>query len=386
VTTGLACLWIAWLATTTPTPEPLPAATATHAEEPKPAAPTAATAAAPIEDATESDSPTRTVVVLPFQAGRGVTAQQAQGVAARVRRTMAALGDEGSLSLLPSTKADDKAVRRCAQEAACYADIAAARGADVVVYGLVESGAGALRVVAKASGRGTVEHTFAFRADDDATNSALDRVARELAAPETLRGSLKLTGQPGDSVVVDGQRRGTIETDGTFVLEHLREGRHALEVRRTEGNNGEFYEPFVRTVTITHRQETALKVVLLRADPATAPSTSADGPSVISIAAMAAGGALVLGGVGAGVWSLVDAANVAERAQAQQLFFPRDEGLVSRGRTLAVVANVLWGAGVIVGCAGGAWWALGGSHDDDAPAAASSPETTPTSTPTEVMP
>jgi hypothetical protein len=327
------------------------------------------------DGATDDDAGVRrTLALLPFQAGRGVTAQQAQGVAARLRATLATLGDEGSLALLPTTKGDDKAVRRCAQEAACYADVATARGADVVVYGLVESGAGALRVIAKASGRLSAERTFFFRAEDDATNRILDRVARELAAPETLRGSLKLTGQPGDSVVVDGQRRGTIDRDGTFVLEQLREGRHALEVSRTEGNNGAFYEPFVRTVTITHREETALKVVLLPKDPSSIDdATHASGPSGLSIGAMATGGALVLGGVGAGVWSLIDAAEVTERAAAQQLFFPRDEELVSRGRTLSVVANVLLGAGAVVGGIGAAWWVLGAPRDNDssAPAAPS---------------
>jgi hypothetical protein len=382
-------LWGLFTATpTTPTSAPAPDVVTRAAAVPDAAATDGSTTdGATTDGATtngvtiDDDAVTRTVAVLPFQAGRGVTTQQAQGVAARLRATLSTLGDEGSLSLLPTTKGDDKAVRRCAQEAACYADVATARGADVVVYGLVESGAGALRVIAKASGRLSAERTFAFRADDDATNRILDRVARELGAPETLRGTLTLVGQPGDSVVIDGQRRGTINRDGTYVLEQLREGRHAVEVSRTEGHNGAFYEPFVRTVTITHREKTALKVVLLPKDPTSVDdATHANGPSGLSIGAMATGGALVLGGVGAGVWSLVDAAEVTERAGAQQLVFPRDEDLVSRGRTLAVVANVLLGAGAVVGGIGAAWWALGAPKDDDASAQAAP------STPVEATP
>jgi hypothetical protein len=306
------------------------------------------------------------VAVLPLQAGRTVTTKQAAGVLARLRAAFEVVADEGAIKLLRETKDDDKVVRRCGQDADCHSDVATARGADVVVYGLVEAGEGGLRLVARTTGRAASERALLFTADDVVTDAALDRLARELVAPGSLRGALSLTGQAGDMVVVDGQRRGTIGDDGTFTLERLREGRHPVEVRRPEGHNGAFYEPFSREVVITHRETTTVKVVLL---PTTSTATlgqpdAAGGPPVIAIAAVATGGALVLGGVTVGVFSLLDAFAVEDRAKQQQLVFPRDEALVSRGRTLAVVANVLYGAGAAVAGAGAAWWLLAPTDED----------------------
>lgn len=306
------------------------------------------------------------VAVVPLQSGATVTTKQARGVLARLRAALEAVAHEGAITLLPATKDDDKVVRRCGQEAGCYSDTATARGADVVVYGLVEAGEGGLRLVAKTTGRAASERALLFTADDVVTEAALDRLARELVAPGSLRGALSLSGQAGDTVVVDGQRRGTIGDDGTFTLERLHEGRHPVEVRRPEGHNGAFYEPFTREVVITHRETTTIKVVLL---PTTSTATLGEvgdggGPPVVAIAAVATGGALVLGGATVGVFSLLDAFAVEDRAQQQQLVFPRDEALVTRGRTLAVVANVLYGAGAVVAGAGAAWWWLAPGDDD----------------------
>lgn len=312
------------------------------------------------------------VAVLPLQAGRTITTKQAAGVLARLRAAIVAVADEGAIKVLPTTKDDDKVVRRCGQDAACHTDVATARGADILVFGVVEAGEGGLQLVARTTGRAATEKTLLFTADDDVTGAALDRLARELLAPGTLRGTLTLTGQAGDIVVVDGQRRGTLDGDGGFTLERLREGRHPIEVRRPEGQNGALYEPFTREVEITHRETTTVKVVLLpKSQTATlGEAPAAGGPPVVAIATVATGGVLVLGGVGVGVFSLLDAFAVEDRAKQQQLVFPRDEALVTRGRTLAVVANVLYGAGAVVAGAGAAWWALapGGADSDDAAA------------------
>jgi hypothetical protein len=322
------------------------------------------------------------VAVLPLQAGRTVTTKQAAGVLARLRAALELLANEDAIKLLPTTKDDDKVVRRCGQDAACHTDVATARGADVLVFGVVEAGDGGLRLVARTTGRAATEKALLFTADDDATGAALDRLARELVAPATLRGTLTLTGEAGDIVVVDGQRRGTIGDDGTFTLERLREGSHPVEVRRPDGRNGALYEPFTRDVAITHRETTTAKVVLLpKSQTATlGEAPAAEGPPVVAIAAVATGGALVLGGVGVGVFSLLDAFAVEDRAKQQQLVFPRDEALVSRGRTLAVVANVLYGAGAVVAGAGAAWWLLASPADDASSATSSTTATTTAAT------
>ena len=325
-----------------------------------------ATREATREAAEETPEQIPAVAVLPLQAGRGITKKQAAGVLARLRAAIKIVVDEGAITLLPTTKDDDKVVRRCQNDGACHTDVAEARGADVLVFGVVEAGDGGLRLVARTTGRGATEKDLLFTADDVVTDAALDRLARELLAPATLRGALALTGQAGDIVVVDGRRRGTINGDGAFTLERLREGRHPIEVRRPEGENGALYEPFTRDVAITHRATTMVKVVLL---PKTQTATlgeapAGEAPPIVAVAAVATGGVLLVGGVGVGVFSLLDAFAVEERAAQQQLVFPRDEALVTRGRTLAVVANVLLGAGAVVAGAGAAWWALAPGEAD----------------------
>jgi hypothetical protein len=317
--------------------------------------------------ADEAPEEVAAVAVLPLQAGRTITTKQAAGVLARLRAAIKTVADEGAITLLPTTKDDEKIVRRCRQDGACHTDVATARGADVLVFGVVEAGDGGLRLVAKTTGRGATEKDLLFTADGAVTGAALDRLARELLAPGTLRGTLALTGQAGDIVLVDGRRRGTIDGDGAFTLERLREGRHPIEVRRPEGHNGALYEPFTRDVEITHRATTTVKVVLLpKAQTATLGEAPAgEAPPVVAIAAVATGGVLVLGGVGVGVFSLLDGFAVEDRAKQQQLVFPRDESLVTRGRNLAVVANVLFGAGAVVAGAGAAWWALASGEADN---------------------
>ena len=51
-------------------------------------------------------------------------------------------------------------------------------------------------------------------------------------------------------------------------------------------------------------------------------------------------------------------APVEERAADRQLVFPRDEVLITRGTTLAVVADVLYGVGAAAAAGGVALWVL----------------------------
>ena len=83
--------------------------------------------------------------------------------------------------------------------------------------------------------------------------------------------------------------------------------------------------------------------------------------SGVPVAAIATVGVGVVGvGVGIvfGVLSLQDAQAVEARAATQQLVFPRDQELVDRGATSAVVANVAYGVGAAAIVGGVAWWLL----------------------------
>jgi len=313
--------------------------------------------------------PLRAVTMLPLVAGDTITSKQAAGLSARLRTALTALADEGAIKLLPPTKDDDKVLRRCAKDPACYTDAAKVRGADVVVFGTVSRGDGGLLI--------TVAERQLLLVGDDATDAAgVDRLVRELTAPDTLRGSLAIEGEAGDTVTIDGTRRGTIGDDGFFVAERLREGSHPVVVSRPEGRNGALYEPFTRDVAITHRVTTPVKVTLLPKETTgtLGEQSVAPGPPVVAIVGVAVGSAIVVGGAVTGVFSLLDSFEVEKRAEAQQLVFPRDAELVSRGRTLALTSTILYATGAVVAGAGAVWWALGtGSDPTTDPASGSTP-------------
>jgi len=302
----------------------------------------------------------RAVTVLPLTPRGTVSTRQARGVTAQVRTAVDALVREAAARLLPSTKADDGVLRRCADTDACYEDVARVRGADRLARGAVAAVEGGLQVtlvVAPSHAR------FSATLDGSVADAArLDRLVREAFAEDTLRGSVVVLGQPGDVVEVDGRRRGAVPTQGGLVVERLREGQRALRVTRPESKNGTAYDPFTRDVDVRHGEQVELKVVLLPvvstaalAEGAAASTANAGGPPLAAMVSLASGGALLLGGAVCGMFSLLDSLAVEQRAD-RQLVFPRDEELVTRGTTLAVVADVLYGVGVAAAAGGVALW------------------------------
>ncbi len=318
-----------------------------------------------------SAAPRRVVTLMPLVAGGTVTTKQAKGVSAQLRSAVDVLAHESALRLLAPTKDDDSALRKCGDDAACWGDVAQGRGADLLVTGTVSVADGGLVIRAQVlpAGQG---YTAVLRGTDD-DSDALDRLARELVAPDTLRGDLLVEGQPGDEVTLDGRRRGTLGQAGSIddhslALGKLLEGEHALLVTRPTSKNGVAYEPFTRTVTVRHRQQTALKVTLLPKESTEQLGTDASSSSSLApVLTVGAGVVMVGGGVACGVLSLLDSLAVEERAERQQLVFPRDQELVARGGTLALVANVFYGAGALTVGAGAAWWVLGASTSTEAP-------------------
>jgi len=225
-----------------------------------------------------------------------------------------------------------------------------------------------LRLEVAPAGR-VVTTTLDGGADDGAR---LDRLAREAFAEDTLRGTLRVRGMAGDAVMLDGRRRGHLGQDGERVFPRVREGRHAVRVTRPASAQGTLYEPFSREVDVRHADETVLKVTLLPKESTAALGAEPVGPAlpVGALLTTAGGAALLSGGVVCGVLSLQDAAEVERRARDQQLVFPRDADFVARGRTLAVAANVLYGAGAVAVGGGIAWWVVAstpGPDEEDTP-------------------
>ncbi|HEY1100589.1 MAG TPA: hypothetical protein VGF99_16730 [Myxococcota bacterium] len=313
---------------------------------------------APVE---EAPVPVRTVALMPLVPGRTITSKQAAGLTARLREALTAIAEEGTLRVLTDTKDDDKAVRRCGVDRSCWTDVASVRGADRLGFGSIEldDGGGLRLTLSTTTNSEAKTAVFAGERSDDLAR--FDRLARELFAEESLRGTLIVSGQTGDIVLFDGRRRGTIGADREFRLERVREGEHRLEVRRPPGRNGTLYDPFTRTLTIAHREEARVKVTLLpREQTATLGEDTQEGPPLLGIVGVGVGSAAIVGGVVVGVLSLMNSFEVEERAENQQLFFPRDSGLVQQGRTLALTSSILVGVGVVAAGAGAAVWALSG--------------------------
>ncbi len=288
------------------------------------------------------------VVLLPVQPEGTTSVKQARGVSAQLRGALeAGPAQEALCTLLSASKDDDKQADRCRRDATCLGELAALRGADVLVAGVLAPGADGLLVslvVVGPAGKEALRRVEAMLRGDAGDERRIDRLVRTAVGPHALRGTLALTGDDGASVTLDGAARGTLPLPGP--LEHLVEGEHDLLVEKPG------FEPYRRPVSIAHREILAVKATLL-------PLTSGDRARVPSAAGAQSAGpptdVLIVGGVGvglvalglvAGTWSLLDALALEARAKEQQLMFPRDTGLLVRGQALAWTADGLYVVGL----------------------------------------
>lgn len=295
------------------------------------------------------------VVLLPLVPDGTTSVKQARGASAQVRAALeSGPANEARCTLLSASKDDDKQADRCRRDASCLGELAAVRGADVLVAGVLAPGADGLvisLVVVAPSGKEALRRVEATVRGDAGDERRIDRLVRTAVGPHALRGTLTLTGDEGATVTLDGAPRGTLPLPGP--LDDLVEGEHDLVVEKLG------FEPYRRSVAIVHREALAVKATLL-------PLTSGDGARVPAAAGEASSGpstdVLIVGGVGvglvalgvvAGTWSLLDALALEARAKEQQLLFPRDTGLLVRGQALAWTADGLYVVGLgAVGVAG----------------------------------
>ncbi len=296
-----------------------------------------------------------TVAVLPLRAKAGVTAKQAAGTTALLRKALTAAD---FLQLVAERKEDEKVADACGVQAPCLARAAFQRGADLLAGGTVSSAKDGLRIelTVVQPDRDEPVRTAAATLVGYDLDSALDRLLREAFAPTTLAGALMIEGDcAGAQVLVDGKAAGTCPLDGPVL--GLVEGTHTVEVLQ------QGFQRFRRNVPVRYREVSALKVVLLRDLPTTADGPVAEGPAIPwgPIALVAGGGALVVGGAVLGALSLRDSLDVEARAKAQQLVFPRDTGLMQRGALLAVGADVLYVVGAAALAGGALWWVFSSS-------------------------
>lgn len=303
------------------------------------------------------------VVLLPLVPDGSTSLKQARGVAAQLREVLAAgPAQEGHATLLSASKDDEKQADRCRRDATCLGELAAVRGADLVIAGVLGPGADGLLVslvVVGSSAKESLRRVEATLRGDVGDARRVDRLVRQAVGPSALRGTLALTGDEGASVTVDDVARGTLPLAGP--LEGLVEGEHQLLVEKIG------FEPYRRPFAIVHAETLEVKATLLplRAGAAPPPGESAAGSAlpldVVVVGSVGAG--LVVLGLAAGTWSLLDSLAVEARAKEQQLLFPRDTGLMLRGQILAYTADGLLVAGLgALGAAAALAWLPGGGE------------------------
>ena len=302
----------------------------------------------------QADAPSaQGVIVLPLLGDATVSLKQAEGVTAQIRRAIT----PDVAKLLTSTSGDQKASEGCARDPVCLGRIADVRGADLIASGLVSPAPDGLKVqlvIAAPKGTVALRRVDITLQGNDADERRLARLVRSAFNPDALRGAIVVTGPAGAQVAIDDVAAGTLPLSAPVA--NVREGDHVVVVTGAYGS-------FRRNVGVVHGDTTEVRAVLIDSRDAQVPvapgateKQEGIGTDVIVVGSIGAG-LLVLGGV-AGTLSLLDALEVEERAQKQNLAFPTDTELVQRGNILALTADGLYIAGLAALATAGVLYAL----------------------------
>jgi hypothetical protein len=294
---------------------------------------------------------TPAVALMPLSAVDGATRAHAAGMDEKLRTLMERYE---FLELLPLRERDDKRVNRCKATVACLGELAHRRGAELLAVGQVHPAETGFRItlqLVEPKGSAFVREVEGVAGGDGASMArALDLLARQAFAPEEIYAHLRISGSPdGARVKVDGEVVGALplaEPEMRVIA-----GEHVVELAAPG------FDTLRRRVKPGFREVSEIHIELTASD-GTGDGAFDDGEALPMgpVALMGAGaGAFALGAV-AGTFALLDMQEVERRAEVQQLAFPRDEGLVSRGQTLSWAANVLYVAGVGMAAGGAYWW------------------------------
>ena len=293
----------------------------------------------------EEEVPAVTVTTMTLLPRGTVQIKQSKGVTAQVRDAITRELPV-DVKLLPETKDDLKRTEKCVADPTCLGLTAHSRGADLVVTGTVDANEDGLvvdLVAVRANGTEILRHLQVTLSGGGVGDKVrLERLVRTVIAPHTLQGIVDVTGDDG-RVFLDGREVGRLPAH----LEHVHEGEHNLEVK-LKG-----YDTFHQSITVKHKDVTAVHVTLLPMDAHDAAVITKQPVAPIVVASLGAAG--VLSGAVVGVFALLTSLDVEKRAKDQQLLFPRDAGLLQRGQILAGTADALYVVG-LGALAGGGWW------------------------------
>lgn len=299
-----------------------------------------------------------TVAVMPFSGDEGVTRAETKELNRWLRASMQASPTE--IKLLRRNKRDRKDARKCGMDEKCLSDLAFVRGADAIVAGswrYVSDELVLTAIVAKPQATSPVRR---FERVVEAKHSKSDwmaeRIWREAFLPDSLRGSLWISGSPeGAMISVDGVELGTLPLEAA--IDHIPVGERKVVLSKAG------YRELRKTVEIEFQRRTEERFVLVALpaeDSATLADarTGADDSAWVPWTLGGTGMGLVSAGIATGLVTLWLQQEVETRAAKQLLYFPRDEKLIQSGQTLALATNLLWGAGILACTGAGLWFVL----------------------------
>ena len=301
----------------------------------------------------------RQAMVLPLDT-KGLSRDVGEGLRAALTE---AIDETSGWASLDSTRRLDKLARACKNDnLTCLAKVADKRGADLAIFGSVQSSEEGIIVELQAIevGQETSPNNCREILGSDARGLAktATRAITQLLVPQRFNGSLELRCNVSDAeVYVDDSLRG--RTPLSAAIDGLSEGTHKLRLSKIG------YQDSEKIVSIIFQQKTSLQVNMLRrtdissaevqkiqseAEASKYPWRPNMQPWSWGIAGL--GGAMIVAGIGTGiaVWSI--AAGVEQRASYQVFIFPDDGERVHAGRNLALTTNLLWSFGLLTGLSG----------------------------------
>lgn len=307
-----------------------------------------------------------TVALLPFSGEKKVERAQTRKLDRWLRRSMQTSPD--AVRLLPGTKRDANDARRCGMDAKCLSDLAYVRGADAIAAGRWKLDAGnlVLQAIVVEPQEKIPPRSFEITVATDQIDSdwMAQRIWRSAFVPETLRGSLWISGAPDGAVIeVDGVDVGTLPLENA--IDNVLVGERRVTLRKKG------YRELEKSVTIQFERQTDARFVLvaLPVDMTPLAANANAEKAAKDWMPWALGGTglgLVSAGVATGLSALWFQQEVEKRAAKQLLYFPRDEKLIQSGQALAWTTNVLWGIGVLACVGAGVWmgWEMNADPGD----------------------
>jgi hypothetical protein len=241
-------------------------------------------------------------------------------------------------------KKDRQRLKKCGAKAKCLKRWLSQRGVLGLFYiKLVPQDEGlqlSMRFLDQEGDARVKSQNLVWNTDLDTFNYDIEVMVRRWLKPDTLRGTLKLSGLTSDAKLwLDGVSM----TEGLMQAAWSRTMQAGIHTVRVERNA---YVPYAKNIEINHRKTTQVEVSW-RPDPLYKVEKDVsrfDTRRTEVLIGTGVAGASLLVWTGAAVNTLIVGAEMEKRAQAQLLYGETHTDLVAQGETSAWVANISLGA------------------------------------------